>query len=118
MSSQFTVNVQNKTGATITSVCVAHYCNDNTNAGTFPSIANGQSQSIGTVTTYALHKDYYGGMFVRGGDFYQFNCYCSSESGDTSVSLILGPDSYTVQYYAGGTASDSCSDKSYDYSTS
>ncbi|WNG16045.1 hypothetical protein [Cystobacter fuscus] len=117
MSFQFDVQVQNKTGQNINSVSIAHYCNDNTNAQVFQNIPDGISVPVGTVTTYSGHKDYYGGQFVMGGDFYQFNCYCSIDSGDTAVTIILNSNSYTIQYSSNGTNTDSCQNKSYDYTT-
>lgn len=117
MSFQFMVKVQNQTGTQITNVSIIHYCNDNVNGQVFSMIENNQTVQVGVVTTYDGHKDYYGGQFAMGGDFYQFNCYCSADSGDTGVTLQLGKSSYTVQYDVDGKPSDSCSDKSYDYST-
>lgn len=117
MSFQFNLQVLNQTGFDIYAVSMIHYCNDNTNGQVFQKIPNGQAQPVGTVTTFSEHKDYYGGQFIMNGDFYQFNCYCSADDGDTGCTLQLSASSYTVQYDVNGKASDSCSNKSYDYTT-
>ena len=115
MSWQLAFSVKNETGQTIYDCSFVHYCNDNSNGKIFADIPNGETQSIGTITTYDYHKDYYAGLFRVLGTFHVFNCYCSAESGDDAITLILKGDSYTVQYYQGGIEADACRDKGYDY---
>lgn len=113
MSHTFTMNVLNKTGYQINNLLALHYCDQQvTPLYVDPLPLGGQSPSV-SCTTYAGHNDYYLVQFVMNGNAYQANCYCNSDSGSTQVTIVLTESYYDISY----NDQNSCSDKSYSYTT-
>jgi len=115
MSNQsYTVHVQNNTGASITNVSVIHYCDSVVIGNVWSSIPDAAVEVLGTVQTYTGHHDYWGIQFAYDGNFYQANCYCSPDSGDTDGYIILTANYYSIVFKPSG---HDCSNKVYSYTT-